>query len=94
MKFSKSIADRYTRESLSAREAQRQAEFIAWAPVIFQVSRVMLKFGILDMLRDSLNGLTIDELQQKTNLSTYALKILLEASLSAGTILNRQVPHL
>lgn len=87
MKFSKSISDRYTHESLSAREAQRQAEFIAWAPVIFQVSRVMLKFGIFDMLRDSLNGLTIDELQQKTNLSTYALKILLEASLSAGTIL-------
>ena len=61
MKFSKSIADRYTHETLSAREAQRQAEFIAWAPVIFQVSRVMLKFGIFDMLRDSLNGLTIDQ---------------------------------
>lgn len=87
MKFSKSISDRYTHDTLSAREAQRQAEFIAWAPVIFQVSRVMLKFGLFDMIRDSLNGLTLDELQQKSGLSAYALKILLEASLSAGTVL-------
>ena len=87
MHFTPSISNRYTREQLSAREAQRQAEYIAWAPVIFQVSRLMLKYGILDMLRDSNDGLTISELQEKTNLSRYALKILLEASLSAGTIL-------
>lgn len=87
MHFTPSISKRYTREQLSAREAQRQAEYIAWAPVIFQVSRLMLKYGILDMLRDSNDGLTISELQEKTNLSRYALKILLEASLSAGTIL-------
>lgn len=79
--------DRYTKEQLSAREAQRQAEYIAWAPVIFQVSRLMVKFGILDLLRDSTDGLNIEELQEKTKLSKYALKILLEGSLSAGTIL-------
>ena len=31
------IADAYTREHLSAREAQRQAELIAWGPTVFQV---------------------------------------------------------
>lgn len=87
MELFKSEKERYTKEQLSAREAQRQAEYIAWAPVIFQVSRLMLKFGILDMLRDNSDGLTIEELQQKTGLSRYALKILLEASLSAGTVL-------
>lgn len=87
MHFTKSVSDRYTQEHISAREAQRQAEYIAWAPVIFQVSRLMIKFGILDLLRDSNDGLTIDELQEQTKLSRYALKILLEASLSAGTIL-------
>lgn len=87
MHFTKSVSDRYTQEHISAREAQRQAEYIAWAPVIFQVSRLMIKFGILDLLRDSNNGLTIEELQEKSKLSRYALKILLEASLSAGTIL-------
>lgn len=86
--------ERYTNEHLTAREAQRQAEYIAWAPVIFQVSRLMVKLGVLDLLRESVNGLTIDELQaalkergEQAPLSKYALKILLEASLSAGTVL-------
>lgn len=87
MNLFKSESDRYTQEQLSAREAQRQAEFIAWGPIIFQISRLMVKFGILDELRDSTDGLTIADLQQKTSLSEYALKILLEASLSAGTVL-------
>ncbi len=87
MNLFKSESDRYTQEHLSAREAQRLAEYIAWGPVIFQVSRLMVKWGILDELRDSDNGLTLQELMEKTHLSEYALKILLEASLSAGTVL-------
>lgn len=47
----------------------------------------MVKWGVLDMLRDSLDGLTLAELQERTQLSSYALKILLEASLSIGTVL-------
>ena len=78
---------RYTSERLSAREAQRQAEFIAWGPIVFQVSRLMLKFGILDMLRDSSDGLTEAEVAERTELSQYAVKCLLEASLSIGTVL-------
>lgn len=31
-----SLTERYTREQLSAREAQRLAEFIAWAPWCFR----------------------------------------------------------
>ena len=78
---------RYTSEQLSAREAQRQAEFIAWGPIVFQVSRLMLKLGILEMLRESDNGLTEAEVVEKTGLSKYAVKCLLEASLSIGTVL-------
>lgn len=87
MNLFQSESDRYTQEQLSAREAQRLAEYIAWGPVIFQVSRLMVKWGILDALRDSLEGLTLDELVKQTQLSEYALKVLLEASLSAGTVL-------
>ena len=47
----------------------------------------MLKFGILDLLRDSNDGMTLAELEEKTKLSEYALKILLEGSLSIGTVL-------
>lgn len=81
------LKKRYTKEQLSAREAQRLAEFIAWGPAVFQASRLMLKFGILDMLRDSDAGMTMDEVVQRTGLSEYAVKCLLEASLCIGTIL-------
>jgi len=78
--------EKYTKEQLSAREAQRLAEFIAWGPAVFQASRLMLKFGILDLIRDSQDGLTRQEICQQTKLSDYAVKCLLEASLCIGTI--------
>ena len=87
MEFFKSVSDRYTEDLYSAREAQRMAEYIAWSPIIFQISRLMVKWGVLEELSDSSGGLTLTELQQKTRLSEYALKILLEASLSVGSVL-------
>ena len=92
MNLFQSESDKYTKEQLSAREAQRLAEYIAWGPVIFQVSRLMVKWGILEALRDSIEGLTLEELKTQTALSGYALKILLEASLSAGTVLINSHP--
>lgn len=87
MHLSESLKKAYTSEHLSAPEAQRQAEFIAWGPVVFQASRLMVKWGILDLLRDSDHGLTRQEIVAKTGLSDYAVKCLLEASLSIGTVL-------
>ena len=81
------LSKKYCQEHMSAGEAQRLAQFIAWAPMVFQVSRLMVKFGILDLLRDNQDGLTQDELVQRTKLSAYTIKILVEASLSIGTVL-------
>lgn len=87
MRLFPALKEAYGKEHLSARDAQRLAEFIAWGPVVFQASRLMVKFGILDLLRDSDNGMTIDEVADKTGLSQYAATVLLEASLSIGTVL-------
>ncbi|MBR0037224.1 MAG: SAM-dependent methyltransferase [Bacteroidales bacterium] len=87
MHLSPALEERYTQEKMSAPEAQRLAQFIAWGPMVFQVSRLMVKFGILDLLRDSNEGLTRAELVEKTSLSDYAVKVLLEGSLSIGTVL-------
>ncbi len=87
MILSSPLQKQYTKEQLTAREAQRLAEFIAWGPVVFQASRLMIKFGILDLIRDSENGLTRPEIVEKTGLSDYAVKCLLEASLCIGTVL-------
>ena len=88
MKLFPALKKAYTKEHLSAQEAQRLGEFIAWGPVVFQVSRLMVRFGLLDMIRDAANtGITRKELVEKTGLSDYAVKCLLEASLCIGTIL-------
>jgi hypothetical protein len=87
MYLSSALKEKYTEEQLSAREAQRLAEFIAWGPVVFQASRLMVKWGILDLLRDAEDGLTRQEICEKTGLTDYAVKCLTEASLCIGTIL-------
>lgn len=87
MHLTPALEKRYAHERLTAPEAQRLAEFIAWGPMVFQVSRLMLKWGILDLLRDNDEGLTRQEIVEKTGLSDYAVKILLEGSLSIGTVL-------
>lgn len=47
----------------------------------------MLKFGIFRLLSDKREGLTLDEIVQATGLSRYAAQVLLEASLTIGTVL-------
>lgn len=81
------LKKKYTKEHLSAREAQRLAEFIAFGPVVFQTARIMSKWGILELLRNSDNGLTIEEVAKDRNISVYAAKCLLEASLCIGLVL-------
>ncbi len=80
-----SIEKAYTKDTLSARDAQRLAEFIAFGPIVFQASRLMLKFGILERLRDK--PMKLQEVAQAAGLSEYAAKVLLEASLSIGTVI-------
>ena len=88
MHLSPALRQAYTQEHLTAPEAQLMAQRIAWAPVVFQVSRLMLKFGILQLLRDAdAPGLTIDEVASQKGLPPYAVKVLMEASLSVGTVM-------
>ena len=54
----------YSKDRLTALQAQRLAEEIAFGPVVFQVSRLMIKFGILQLLDENKNGLTIEEISE------------------------------
>lgn len=85
MKLTKELEDRYTQEHFSARDAQRQAEVIAFGPIIFEVSRIMRKWGILEMLRNK--NMTVAEIACATGKSEYAIKVLMEASLTIGIVL-------
>ena len=77
----------YGKEHLSAREAQRKAEWIAFGPVVFQASRIMVKWGILEMLRGNDEGMTMNDIVERTGKSPYAIKVLMEASLCIGTVM-------
>ncbi len=80
----------YGKERFSALQAQRLAQEIAFGPVVFQVSRLMVKFGIFQMLDDCKEGLTLEEVAQKANLSRYGAQVLMESSLTIGTILLKE----
>ena len=77
----------FSREPFNAREAQAMAHLYSWGPVIFQVSRLMIKYGILDMLNENREGLTQEQIAEKAGLSNYAAKCLLEASLCTHIVL-------
>ena len=85
MHLSERLKKRYTKDKQSVHEAQRIAEFIAFGPIVFQVSRLMIKWGILEMLRDE--ELTSDEIADRVGISKYAAKCLMEASLTIGTVM-------
>lgn len=87
MELSSPQKEIYAKDRFSAVQAQRLAQEIAFGPVVFQVSRLMIKFGIFGMLREAQNGLTMDEIVEKIGFSRYAVQVLLESSLTIGTIL-------
>ena len=87
MKLENPQKEIYAKERFTALEAQRLAQEIAFGPIVFQVSRLMIKFGIFELLDDHKTGLSLDDIIQKTGLSRYGVQVLLESSLTIGTIL-------
>ncbi len=77
----------YAQEQLNAESAQRLAQQIIFGPIAFQASRLMVKFGILERLNRARNGQTLEDIAREANISRYAAQVLLEASLSIGTVL-------
>lgn len=80
MYLNDSLKRHYEADSYSALEAQRMAQFYTFGPMIFQVARLMVKWGILEMLGESPS--TEQEVAEKAGISQYAAKCLLESSLT------------
>ena len=89
MTLSSPQKETYAKERFSALQAQRLAQEIAFGPVVFQVSRLMVKFGVFELLSLHKEGLSHKEIAAKTGLSLYAAQVLLESSLTIGTILHK-----
>ena len=77
----------FSREQYNARQAQELAHLYSWGPVVFQVSRLMIKYGILELLNEHRDGQTQAEIAKAAGLSDYAAKCLLEAALTLHIVL-------
>ena len=84
MYLNENLKKHYTKDSASAIEAQRLAQIYAFGPVMFQVARIMVKWGIFEMLNDT--SATAEEIAEKAGISVYAAKCLLESSLTMRTV--------
>lgn len=90
MKLSSPQKEWYGKDRFTASQAQRFAQEIVFGPVVFQVSRLMLKFNIFNVLREEPEGLSLVEIAEKCGLSRYAAQVLLESSLTIGTVLLKE----
>lgn len=66
---------------LSALDAKFEAQKLAFAPFYFQAMISIKELGILDIIAQTRKGLLIEEIVEKTGLSLYGIKVLVEAGL-------------
>lgn len=80
----------YSREPRSALQAKEAAQWIAFAPFIFQAARCLGELGVLAALdAGKAEGRTALQLEAETGLSRYALRVLLEAGMGLGMVLEK-----
>ncbi len=72
----------YGNDQKHALDAKRDAQKIAWAPIMFQAARALRDLGILNLLLKHKEGMLISEIAHALKLSEYGVTVLLEAGLS------------
>ncbi|HCL82651.1 MAG TPA: SAM-dependent methyltransferase, partial [Chitinophagaceae bacterium] len=77
----------FKRDHKTALEAKGLAQWIAFGPVVFQVSRVLRNTGILGILLEKgKEGLTLEEIRDQVQLPLYGVRVLLESALGIGLV--------
>ena len=70
----------------SSEDARLWAQFIAFAPFVFQTGRSLRDLGILNFLGETADGAAFAELRERSGLSDYSLQVLLDAGESCGLV--------
>ena len=79
--------DIFQPKKLTAYEAISEAQKIAYAPLVFQATRVMRDLGVLDLLdQHSDIGISAEQIAKNLGISLYGIETLLESGLSAGIV--------
>lgn len=77
----------FEKDTLTALQAKEKAQWIAFAPVVFQTSRILRDSGILENIERSTDGLSFEEVSQKVDLPAYGIRVLMEAALGIGLLI-------
>jgi SAM-dependent methyltransferase len=81
----------FDKDPLTAMQAITAAQQLAFAPLAFQATSVMRDRGVLSALADAVpDGLPLEAVVEKTGLSTYAVRVLLEAGLGLHIVWRRE----
>jgi ubiquinone/menaquinone biosynthesis C-methylase UbiE len=78
--------DFFERDELTAIQAKEEAQRIAFAPFVFQATRVLRDSGILKALFETQNGLTFSQIIDKVSMPEYGVRVLVEAGLGMKLI--------
>lgn len=78
----------FENDKSTALEAKEKAQWIAFAPVVFQVTRILRDSGILTHIEQSeeKEGLTEEEIVRQSKLPRYGVRVLVEAALGIGLL--------
>ena len=77
----------YHSDPYSALEAKTEAQKLAFSPIVFHTARTLRDLGILGALDQAKEQkLTASQIVQKTNVSEYGVKVLLDMALSARIV--------
>ncbi|MBI3883437.1 MAG: methyltransferase domain-containing protein, partial [Sphingobacteriales bacterium] len=78
----------FNKETKSGLEAMEAAQWIAFAPVVFQSARVLRDSGILKVIDESSStGVTLEEIAEKVDISFYGVRVLVESGLGIGLVI-------
>ena len=79
--------DFYNNDPQKAIDAIRQANWIAFAPIVFQASRSLKNLGILDYIeKQKGESATLQQIAQAVNQTEYGVRVLCEAGLAIGLL--------
>ncbi len=79
--------DFFEKEKLSALQAKEEAQWITFAPFVFQATRVLRDSGILSLVESNRQGMTLDEVTAGIKLPAYGIRVLVEAALGIGLLI-------
>lgn len=78
----------YQHDPFNALTAKSEAQKLAFAPVVFHAARTLRDLGILQALDDAKSsGMDAVSISQKTGVSEYGVKVLLDLALSAHIVI-------